>query len=264
MLDGWRDILMHVPAALLVIFRISGLMVFGPVLASSVVPVRMRVALAFLLGLAFYPLLVQSHPEWVAIPLDLWSLLPLVLMEITLGAAVGFIATLPLMAAQAGGLIMGQQMGLGFAQLYNPALEDEGDLVGQILFFMVLVGFIAIGGLEAMAMAVLRSFDHIALGGFAPDGTLILFLTGIVGAAFETALRVAAPLLALIFLETIALGFVSKSVPQLNILSLGFPLRILAGMFIIGSGLAIIDDVLIEEVDRVLHSLFTWVEQAGA
>lgn len=264
MLDGWRDILLHVPAALLVIFRLSGLMVFGPVLASSVVPVRMRGALAFLLGLAFYPLLVKSHPEWLAIPLDLWSLLPLVLMEITLGATIGFIATLPLMAAQTGGLIMGQQMGLGFAQLYNPAIEDEGDLVGQILFFMVLIGFIAIGGLEAMAMAVLRSFDHIVLGGFAPDTTLIMFLTGILGAAFETALRVAAPLLALIFLETIALGFVSKSVPQLNILSLGFPLRILAGMFIIGAGLTIIDDVLIEEVDRVLHSMFTWIERAGA
>ena len=169
MLDGWRDILQHVPGALLVIFRLGGLMIFGPVFASSVIPIRVRVSLAFLLGLAFYPLLSSAHPEWLALPLDLWSLLPLVLMEITLGAVVGFLATLPLMAAQTGGLIMGQQMGLGFAQIYNPAIEDEGDLVGQILFFMILIGFIAIGGLEAMAMAVLHSFDHIPLGGFSPD-----------------------------------------------------------------------------------------------
>lgn len=262
-MEAWRDILDHVPAAMLVMLRLGGLLIFGPVLASSVIPARARIGFAFLAGLAVYPLLVTAHPEWRGLPLDLLALLPVAAMEITLGAVIGFLATLPLVAAQTGGLIMGQQMGLGFAQIYNPAIDDEGDLVGQLLFFLLLVGFVMIGGVDAMVLAVLHSFEHVPLGGFVADGSLIAMLTGLLGASFEVALRIAAPLLALIFLETIALGFVSKSVPQLNILSLGFPLRILAGVFIVGAGLAIIDEVMMESVDAALRAIFTWIGQKG-
>ena len=51
--------------------------------------------------------------------------------------------------SQIGGLLMGQQMGLGFARLYNPSLEDDADVLGQVLFFMALAGFLLVGGHEA-------------------------------------------------------------------------------------------------------------------
>ncbi|UCD74456.1 MAG: flagellar biosynthetic protein FliR [Phycisphaerales bacterium] len=250
----------HLAPALLVVFRIGGLMVYGPVFGSSVVPARLKVFLAFILGLAVYPLLSRQYLGDQALALDLWSLGPLVATELLVGMVVGFVASLPMVAVQTGGLMMGQQMGLGFARFYNPAIDDQADIIGQMLFFLALALFLSIGGHEAMVLAVLNSFQHIPLGHFAAEADLVALLTGMLLAAFEIALRVAAPLLALIFLESLAMGFIAKTVPQLNILSLGFPLRIIAGFALVSFGVVIISEVMMEGIDQALAALFAWVE----
>lgn len=253
-------LLVHLPAALLVIFRIGGLMLFAPVFGSNIVPLRLRILLAFVLGAAIYPVL---HGVGVVSPeglsLNLASLAPLVAMEVLVGLIIGLIASLPLVAMQMGGLLMGQQMGLGFATLYNPAMGDEGDVVGQLFFFLALAGFLIINGHEAIVTAVLHSFGHVPLGGFVADTGLLALLSGLLLAAVEVALRVAAPVIAIIFLQSIAMGFVSRTVPQLNILSLGFPLRILVGFTVMLLGLVVINDVGMEAIDDTLEALLFWV-----
>ncbi len=236
-------------------------MIYGPIFGSSVIPPRVKIFLALVLGLAVYPLVRPEHGQTLS--LDLWTLGPLVAMELMVGLVIGFLATLPLVAVQVGGLVMGQQMGLGFARFYNPAIEDDADVLGQVLFLMVLAGFLMIGGQESMVLAVLHSFEHMpapAITSFAPDLQLAGLMAGLLSAALELALRVAAPLLCLLFLQTLAMGFIAKTVPQVNILSLGFPLRILAGLSMIGLGLVVIDDVIMEFVGEALRLIFEWVE----
>jgi flagellar biosynthetic protein FliR len=254
------DILDHVPVAVLVIFRLSGLMIYGPVFGSSVIPPRIKIFLCVVLGLAIYPVVGAGT---AGLRLDLWSLAPLAFMELMIGLVIGYLAGLPMVAVQVGGLVMGQQMGLGFARFYNPAIEDDADVVGQILFFMILAGFLLIGGHEAMLLAVLHSFQHIplpAMATLAPGPQLVELFTGVLTAAFELALRVAAPLLALIFLQTLGMGFIAKTVPQMNILSLGFPMRVLAGLTIISLGLVVMNEVVMELIDDTLSLMFVWIE----
>ena len=253
-------ILDHVPPALLVIFRFGGLMIYGPVFGASVIPVRVKVFLSFILGLAVYPVIYRLHLAGAPLELNLWSLIPMISMELLIGLILGFLASLPLVAVQIGGLIMSQQMGLGFARFFNPTIDDEAAVLGQILFFATLAGFLLIGGHEAMVLAVLHSFQHIPLGGLVPDLNLVSLLSGMLTSAFELALRVAAPLLALIFLETAAMGFIAKTVPQMNILSLGFPMRILAGLLIVCLGLVVIDEVVMDGIDETLNLMFEWIE----
>ncbi|MHC4427550.1 MAG: flagellar biosynthetic protein FliR [Planctomycetota bacterium] len=254
------SILDHVPAATLVIFRIGGLMIYGPIFGAPVIPVRIKVLLTFVLGLACYPVLHERFAVGEGLELNLFMLAPLMMVELMIGLMIGFVASLPLVAVQVGGLVMGQQMGLGFARFFNPAMEDDADVLGQVLFFMALTGFLMIGGHEAMILAVLHSFEHIAVGGFDPGASLVAMITAVLGAAFELALRVAAPLLCLIFLQTVAMGFVTKTVPQLNILSLGFPVRILAGVLIVTLGLTIINDLVMGAIDDALNLIFVYVE----
>lgn len=260
MTESWLVILTHVPPALLVIFRVGGLFVYAPIFGSSVIPVRMKVLLSFAIGLAIYPVVGTAHLGGQELQLDLWSLAPLVMMEATVGVAIGYIGSLPFLAAQTGGLLAGQQMGLGFAQIYNPAMDDQAEPVGQLMFFMLLAGFLAIGGHDAIVLAVIRSFDHVPVGVMVVDLNLIDLIAGILLMAFELALRVGAPVLALIFLQSVAMGFVSKTVPQLNILSLGFPLRILGGLLILILGIVVIDAVLMDGATEVLDLLMTWIE----
>lgn len=263
-MENLRDILQHLPTALLVIFRIGGLAIFAPLLGSALVTIRIRAMIAFTLGMAVYPALIAKHPEWSVHSLDLVGLLPLIGLEITLGATIGFMASIPLVIAQTGGLVMGQQMGLGFARFYNPAIDDEGDVLGQVLFLLALAGFVLIGGLESMFTGLLYSFEYVPPGGLTVDGSVIAMISGLLLAAFELALRIAAPLLALIFLETVAMGFVSKTVPQLNIISLGFPLRIMVGFLIVAVGLGVINEVMLDGMDEALDLMHAWIGLRGA
>ena len=118
-------------------------------------------------------------------------------------------------------------------------------------------------GLESLFLAVLNSFEHVplpALSSFGPDLGMVSLIVGLLTAAFELALRVAAPLLALIFLQTIAMGYIAKTVPQVNILSLGFPIRIMAGLGIIALGLVVLNEVVLEHIDDAMNLISTWVE----
>ena len=250
----------HVPSALLVIFRIGGLTIYGPVIGSSIIPGRVKVMLAVMLGLAVYPVLTTQEIGNAGWEMNLWSLGPAIALELLVGMVIGFLASLPLLTVQFGGLMMGHQMGLGFAKFFNPAMEDSADIVGQMLFFMALAGFLLLGGHEMMVLAVLNSFHHIPLATNVADGSLLTMLTGMLTASYEVALRVSAPLLTLIFLETVAMGFLSKTVPQLNILSLGFPMRILVGLAIVALVVTVIDEVFRDWFEEALSLTFTWIE----
>jgi flagellar biosynthetic protein FliR len=255
------DILHQVPVAVLVLFRLGGLFIYGPVFGASVIPPQIKIFLCLVLGAAVYPVVAEGGTP--VLELELWALAPLVFFELMIGLMIGYLASLPLVAVQVGGLVMGQQMGLGFARFYNPAMEDDADVLGQVLFMMLLAAFLLIGGHESMLLAVLHSFDHIPLPAMASlsiGPELVTLLIGVITAAFEMALRVAAPLLALIFLQTVAMGFIAKTVPQMNILSLGFPLRVMAGLLIIILGLAVMSEVVMELVDDTLRLMFEWIE----
>lgn len=249
---------------ILVAARLGGLAIFAPVFGSQVIAGKIK-ALFFLgMAAATLPVLLTTGAFEGVVELTLWSMLAAIALEVAIGALIGFIALMPLMAMQTGGLIMAQQMGLGFARFYNPAMGDEADVLENMLFLLALVTFIALGGIDWMMLAVLNSYEYIAVGAFVPEQGIASMLGGLVMAAIEVGMRVAAPLLALVFLETVAIGFISKTVPQLNILSLGFPLRILIGLATIVVGVVVMQYVLIDFIDVVLGVMLDWFRAGGA
>ncbi len=263
----------HLGPAILVLVRISGLAIFAPLFASPTIPRLVKALLIAMIALATYPTLAASALRGQTVPLDFGSIAPLMVCEVLIGAVVGFLAILPLVAMQMGGLVMGTQMGLGFARMYNPTLDDEADVLEQIFFFMGLAAFLAMGGHEQMVSAILKSFHYVQLGGvgaivsvggFGLDNALLRLLAGVLLAATELALRVSAPLVCLFFLETVALGFLSKSVPSLNLMNLGFPLRIILGLGVIVLGMGAIGEALHTFMHADLELLSTWFVVEGS
>ena len=88
-------------------------------------------------------------------------------------------------------------------------------------------------------------------------------MTGLLLAALELALRVSAPVLAPGLPAERGARYVSKTVPQLNILSLGFPVRILLGLGVVMLGLVVINEVMMDMIDHVLDAIFDWVQDAA-
>jgi len=230
-------ILPYVPVWLLILFRLTGIFVLAPVLGSSTVPRVVKVFLALGLSFAVWPMLWMDSEASVNLAaavrgLDLWSLGLLVALELLIGYVIGYAASLPLVGMQLGGHMVDQQMGLAAAQLYNPEFDDQTGVTGQLLFMFALALFVAAGGLNVMLHTLAQTFRHVPLGGFASFEQIVHMVVGMLAIMFELGLRIAAPLLCLTFLVSVGMGFLMRTVPQFNILSVGFAIRILSSLLV--------------------------------
>lgn len=253
---AFSAILPHVPVFALVLARLTGLFLLAPVLSSAMIPRQARILLALTMALCIYP--AVNHAAALNLRLDLFELLPLMAAELLVGAVIGLIALMPLAALQFGGLIMGQQMGLGLGQVLNPAVEIESDNLGQILFMGALVVFLQAGGIDILFGALVTTFNRLPPGGVSLDIAPLNLLTGILASSYVIAVRIALPVIALMLLESASSALIMKTVPSINIMSVGFPVRILIGLLMLVAGLAAIGHVAYDDLSDAFQTLTHW------
>lgn len=256
-----EPLLPHVISFLLVFTRLAGLFIFAPVLSSRSVPMRARAMVAMAFAVVVYPIVpvsIQTPPH-----MGLFDLAPLIVSEMLIGAAIGAIASIPLLAMEMAGAIAGHQMGLSLARAYNPELETSVDVAGQMLFYIAGAVFLAIGGLDALFLSIVRSFDHVPLGVMDAELLPLDLFVGVLSSGTELALRVALPVVGTLILILIALGFVMKTMPQINVLSVGFALKVLAGIAVLAMSVQTIREVAGDEVARVGRITLQWVDELG-
>ena len=177
-----------------------------------------------------------------------------------MGYVIGYCASLPLIGMQIAGQLIDQQLGTAFASVVNPELGDQSSIVAEFLFYTSMAFFVIVGGHEAILAVLIGSFNSIPLGGFDNFLGLVELAIGLVQLMFTLAFRVAAPLLCLMFLLSVGMGFIARTVPQMNILSIGFALRILVG---VGLFLAFLP-VIFAVFDRSLHQTLQVLMRAFA
>lgn len=253
-----EPLLNHVGPFLLVLFRISGLLIFSPVLSSTMLPMRMRALLTFAFTLAVYPTL--SKVNHTPVNTDLLSLLPAAFAETLIGAAMGLMAALPMYAVQLGGLVMGQQAGMSLGQVYNPALDVETDTLGQFLQYAALVLFILMGGLELLFIGLANTFSNVPILQASPTLVPTNLLTGLIASGFELALRISAPILCIILIETLATSLLARTIPQINIQSIGFAMKVVVTIGALAAGIAGILHATGEDISNVLGAILRWAE----
>src|SRR5262249_28769287 len=142
--------------------------------------------------------------------------------ESLVGLVIGLLAAVPLYAAQLAGLVMDHQLGLGLGAIYNPALETEGTMLGDILMYIAMSIFLATGGLDALFDAVIRTYAHVPIAVRFDPASPFAVLMGMLNSGFTMAIRVALPVVGMIMLETVASAFITKTMPHINIMSIGF------------------------------------------
>lgn len=250
------ELLIHVVPFALALLRISGVFVFAPILASTAIPMRARVFLAFTITLAVFPAVPLASRSVVMG--DVMTFAAAGLGEVLLGTMIGALALIPVSAVQLAGTLVGQQMGFALGSVFNPALETESDPLGELLLYLALGAFIAAGGLESLFVGVANTFAHVPLGGVGVSDMPGKMIVGMIGGGIELALRVSAPVLGIILIETIATSFLMKTIPQLNIMSIGFATKIILGMSAFVLAAAAIHRAISAHVDQGGGAMLKW------
>jgi flagellar biosynthetic protein FliR len=244
----------HVVPFVLVTFRLAGLLVAAPLISGTAVPKRIRALFAVMLAAAVYP----AMPTPPTIDLDLPTLAALGATELLVGVSIGVIAAIPLAGLTLGGYLMGHQMGLAIAQSFNPETNSDDTTVGQLVYFIGVYAFIAIGGLDAMLIGVLNTFDRLPIGAVALTDAPLSIVIDVLTSSYELAIRLSAPVLGVVLMVLVAMGFLMKTMPQINILSVGFAIKIVVGLTILAATLYAIDEVVVDELSGIIDHVLRW------
>jgi len=246
---------------MLVAFRIAGMFIATPMLSSTMIPLRLKPFLVLALAAAIYPL----TPAW-AVPdsLTIISVVPMVVGEALIGFVIGLLASLPLIAAETCGIIVGQQMGFGLAKVYNPEYDAETDVLGQALFFVVFGAFLAMGGLESVFRSLVSTFERIGPGGIGISQAPVETLVAVATSGLELAMRMSLPVVAAILLLVVVFAVISKTMPAINIMSVGFTVKVLAGLAVLTVALPTIARVAGDETGEILKIVDGWAHSLTA
>lgn len=233
-------LLTGLPVALLILTRVSGLILTAPVFSSRAVPRRMKIALALTVSLLLFPIVGGGAPA----DLTLARAVSGMLGELLIGAAMGLVLAAVGAGMEFAANLVGQQAGLSLAQVYDPTMNEETTPLGQIYGTVFFMAFLLLGGHRALLAALLDTFTITPLLSFHLSSPAVDVLARVMTDAIILAVRLAAPVLLSMLLVTMAMGFVSRTMPQLNVLSVGFNIKAALLLGLCGLTLGFCDDLL--------------------
>jgi len=215
---------------LLVLARISSALVAMPLFGAKGVPPQAKIGLALLLSLIVLPL----HARPVdGIPTNLLAFASIVGSEVLVGLCLGVLTGLIVQALAMGAAVVGIQMGFGLGELFDPLTGAQTDTMSQFYWMLVTLVFFAVNGHQLVVLGLLHTFEVVPAG--SADITLLAgdrFVPFVV-ALFGFAIRIAMPVMGALLLTDLALGLVARTVPQMNILVEGFPVKATVGVLVL-------------------------------
>jgi flagellar biosynthetic protein FliR len=205
--------------------RILALIASAPVTGNPQFPARAKVGLAILITVLVAPFL----PAGVAVDPGSWEGLALLVRETLIGVAMGFAVRVVFTAVEMAGNVIGVQMGLGFAEIYNPTAGGQIAVIGQFLGLLAALAFLALDGHLMMISGLIESMRAIPPGAAATPAVdwRLLALWG--GKIMEAAALLALPVIAALTITNLALGVLSRAAQQLNLFAVGFPITLAIG-----------------------------------
>jgi len=220
-------------ATVMVAARLIGLVLVAPVIGDRAVPVKVRIALGLVIALALSPIIAHRSPAALESLLREPSMLLVAAgAEVAVGLALGFLARAVFWACCAGGEIVAHQMGIAAADILVPSAPSATSPVGAMYYLFVLVLFLLTNGHHLVLGAVAGSYEGIGVGAFSVGAGAAGSIASVLTAVLVVALKLAAPALVVLLLVEVAVGVLSRTTPQLNVLSVGFPIKILIGLLV--------------------------------
>lgn len=246
--------LIAIQGFLVCLARVGSMIGTIPVFSGGQAPMQLRVGIAFLFSLVIFPVVRPELPLQVLAPANL---MVLVLSEAALGLMVGFLGQLIFMAVEFGGSIIGYQMGFAAANVFDPANQRQIALISQFQSVFAILLFLALDVHHVFFRAIVASFRMLQPGSINLAGGAVPMLMEVANYSFILAIRLAAPILALLILSNLTLGIMARIFPQLNVFLLSFPINIGLSFVIMGLIMSMIASLLQQEfsalADRFLQ-----------
>ena len=205
--------------------RISSMMLAAPVFGARMMPVRIRIIMAFTISALTFPML----PPVPAVDPISFPGMEILLQQILIGLSMGFIVQMVFQALVIAGEAIASTMGLGFARMVDPANGVQVPVISQFFVIMATLLFVIMNGHLLLIQLVIRSFEIIPVSSTGLSIPGIKMVVSYAGQMFIGGLMIALPAVTALLVVNVSMGVITRAAPQLNIFAVGFPLMILLG-----------------------------------
>lgn len=206
-----------------VLARISPILMLTPPMTSASVPMRVRAILAIAIALLMTPLTAAGA---TTIPSDLPHLLIGIGGEVLLGTLFGSVILMAIVSLQLAGQSIGHLAGFDMATAIDPGSNEEMPVISNLLGLLATAFLLLLGGHRQMMECAIESFVRYPAGGVFFETHWLDELQHVLSHTFIVGLRAAAPLAVALLLSNVVTSLLARTLPQLNILSIGFSINV--------------------------------------
>ncbi len=233
---------------LFVFFRVGALIFFVPVLGSRQIPTSMKIGFILFISIVIFPL-VQNRP--LPEPRSIFELSTFLIADVTIGLGIAFIARLIFAAVQVAGTVVDFQMGFGVVNVIDPQTETQVSVTAQFHNILAILVFLATDAHHYIIQAIVDSFFIITPAEIDFTGITPKYMLHLFSGTFTTAVKIAAPIMAILFFLSVGLGLVARTVPQMNVFIVGFPLQIGVGLVMVGLSMSFFNILVQHEMHEL-------------
>lgn len=211
---------------ILIFARVSSFIATAPGFSIKQAPIILKIGLSLFVSLIVYSLV----PEVIHIT-SLTLFLLVVIKEVLVGIAIGFIVQLIFSAIEMAGQLIDFQVGFSMGAVYDPTVGIQASNYGRMYYWIALILFFLSDMHHIVLLNLIHTFDMLpittaTLEGHTIEGVIRLFVE-----MFQVGVMLSAPVILVALVTDCVLGIISKSVPQINVLMLGMPMKILVSFF---------------------------------
>lgn len=214
-------------ASLLLLARVGSIFIFVPPFSHPFISRRVKTGAALVITFA---LALSGIAGSVTPPEGFLAMVAVAAREAAIGAMLGLTIQVLFLSVLFGGQTVGTQMGFNAASLMDPLLHAQVAEVGYFFYYGALLLFLAVGGDRMVIEAFVGNLKALPLGHANVSPTAVKALVFWSGEIFSTGFMLVAPVLASLFATSLLLGILARSVPQINMLMMGYSLKIIVGL----------------------------------
>lgn len=244
---------------LLIFARIFAMISIAPILSSRAIPGIAKSALALFTAFLVFPWLSEAgYP----IPDSGLSYAMLMIGEVLIGLIMGFIMTVVFAVFLVSGQFFSFQMGFGASQVYDPLAQVQIPLMGQFLNLVAMLIFLINSGLRKLFLiGITGSFESMKASDLLIRQEHFAYMAArMISDLFKQSIIVSFPILGTLLLVSVALGLLAKAAPQMNLLMLGFPLKIAIAFFMLFASMPFLLEAFTRMIDAGFLELRDFIQ----
>lgn len=214
---------------LLVFVRMTGLFVAAPIFGRRNIPIYLKVGLSFIMAVILTSTAKINMPSFHN---SIYFYLYLIINELLVGVCLGYISYLIFTAIYVAGQMIDMQIGFGMVNVMDPMSNIQVPITSNLYFIIGMLVFMGVNGHHILIKTLFDSYKMVPLGSAAFGSHLLEDIVRIFHGTFVIAFKIAAPVTATILVSDVALGVISRTVPQLNVFAVGMSLKIILGILV--------------------------------